>query len=90
MEFKKLRIEHLSHNFPCQFFLLACFIIICNRFFQAMRLLSYIIAVIFMQVSAERNSDTGKENAAKGEQSGRPSSKKVRKTMSLSRPVSLK
>ncbi|KAG8636856.1 hypothetical protein MANES_15G051466v8 [Manihot esculenta] len=45
------------------------------------------VDVILKMVSAERNSDTGKENAAKGEQSGRPSSKKVRKTMSLSRPV---
>ncbi|KAJ9154037.1 hypothetical protein P3X46_027415 [Hevea brasiliensis] len=45
------------------------------------------VDVILKMVSAERKSGTGKENATKGEQSGRPSSKKGRKTLSLSRPV---
>jgi chromosome transmission fidelity protein 18 len=41
-------------------------------------------------VSAEKKSDMGKENIAKEEQSGKKSSKKGRKTASLSRPVSLR
>ncbi|XP_012092645.1 chromosome transmission fidelity protein 18 homolog isoform X2 [Jatropha curcas] len=45
------------------------------------------VEVILKMVSAERRSDTGKEKVAKGEQSGRASSKKGRKTTSLSRPV---
>lgn len=45
---------------------------------------------MFIQVSSERKSDTGKENVTKGEQSGRVSSKKGQKTASLARPVSLK
>ncbi|XP_059632203.1 uncharacterized protein LOC132274873 [Cornus florida] len=45
------------------------------------------VEVILKMVSAERKSDTGKENVAKEEQSGRMSSKRKRKNASLSRPV---
>jgi chromosome transmission fidelity protein 18 len=53
-------------------------------------ILSSLGFIMFMQVSSERKSDTGKENVTKGEQFGRVSSKKGRKTASLTRPVSLK
>lgn len=45
------------------------------------------VEVIVKMVSAEKKSDMGKENVAKEEQSGKKSSKKGRKTASLSRPV---
>ncbi|XP_048235422.1 chromosome transmission fidelity protein 18 homolog isoform X3 [Ricinus communis] len=45
------------------------------------------VEVILKMVSAERKSNTGKENVAKGDQSGKISAKKGRKTVSLSRPV---
>ncbi|WCJ24233.1 Replication factor C large subunit [Euphorbia peplus] len=46
------------------------------------------VEVILKMVSAERKSTTGKENVTKGEETGKPSSKKGRKkTASLSRPV---
>lgn len=40
-----------------------------------------------MQVSAERKSNSGKENVVQEEQSGKKSSKKKRKDTSLIRPV---
>ncbi|KAM3756299.1 hypothetical protein ACB098_02G101700 [Castanea mollissima] len=45
------------------------------------------VEVIVKMVSAEKKSDMGKENVAKEEQPGKKSSKKGRKTASLSRPV---
>ncbi|KAE8076222.1 hypothetical protein FH972_014885 [Carpinus fangiana] len=45
------------------------------------------VEVLLKMVSAEKKSDMGKENIAKEEQSGKKSSKKGRKTASLSRPV---
>ncbi|GLT72910.1 hypothetical protein SLA2020_448050 [Shorea laevis] len=45
------------------------------------------VEVLLKMVSAEKKSDMGKENIAREEQSGKKSSKKGRKTASLSRPV---
>lgn len=45
------------------------------------------VEVLLKMVASERKSDTGKENVTKGEQFGRVSSKKGRKTASLTRPV---
>ncbi|KAK0607817.1 hypothetical protein LWI29_021036 [Acer saccharum] len=45
------------------------------------------VEVILKMVSDERKNDIGKDNVAKEEQSGKTSSKKRRKTTSLSRPV---
>ncbi|CAL1384459.1 unnamed protein product [Linum trigynum] len=45
------------------------------------------VDVILKMVSSDKKAETGKDNLAKGEQSGRILSKKGRKTSSLSRPV---
>ncbi|KAL5781478.1 hypothetical protein ACOSP7_006507 [Xanthoceras sorbifolium] len=45
------------------------------------------VEVILKMVSAESKNDIGKENIAKEERSGKTSSKKRRKTTSLSRPI---